>query len=183
MSGNNNLPSLEMEIHALRQKLKSSNHETVEECERLRAEIQQLYFQLARITRPGRYAGKRKNKRDINKKNKVITPEVIPPDLDLSGYLDSEKETASTADTEDSISTAVHLSSGENSAKSTDKSSVEDSLIPYEPRTKISLFDSYTLSREKTIEERFSVIAERMQERKQNWQESQEKKRPWWKPY
>ncbi len=180
---------LEMEINALRQKIKSSNHETVEECERLRNEIQELYFRLARTTRPGRYAGKRRKTYNRDR-GKSITPEVIPPDLDLSEYLNYDKETAATTDKEDSGDNNTSHSIPENSSINKDQLVPVSAPASWEPEiiqpNSGSITDNLreiaaSRDRNKTIEERFAIVAKRMEERRRLWQENQQKKRPWWK--
>lgn len=183
MKKKGNVLPLDREIQTLRFKIKSSNRETVEECERLRAEIQRLYFDLARATRPGRHASKRgKIKEQKKKNNKPITPEVIPPDLDLNEYLNAKEEVAAGNDKESSNGALIP----------SEKVKASNTLVPSLPETVIHP-DALNVSnpcnslsrnlreRDKTIEERFAIVAKRMQERRRQWLESQQKKRPWWK--
>jgi len=193
MEENKNTLPLEMEIENLRQKLKSSNRETVEECERLRAEIQRLYFQLARITRPGRYAEKRRKIKSYGQENKTITPEVIPPDLDVNEYLNHKEEAAAARDNNQynqaSDDSCVTVPPGEKTGINTSDSC--NALVPVIPEPVVHLRNNISAKcksiprslreRDATIEERFAMVAERMQERRHQWLENQEKKRPWWR--
>lgn len=148
----NSLPQTR-EIEALRQKIKSKHHETAEECDRLLNEIKKLSLDLQRVNRPGRRAGKRSSKSILRQ---PVSPEVIPPDLDVNEYLAQKSNSELLApDVSCPVITGKNYSAG---------------------------CSNIVEQREKTIEERFALVARRMQERKQRWQ-AQQQKRPWWKPW
>lgn len=180
MGENKNILPLEMEIESLRQKVKDSNNEIVEECERLRSEIQNLYFQIARTTRPGRYAEKRNRIKNRQKENQTVTPEVIPPDLDVSEYLKTQKEVA--AGKEEQYRNDIYTPAPHSDGALVPLLS-ENTVSPGPVNVSINYKPALQTLRErdKTIEERFARVAKRMQERRRQWLESQEKKRPWWR--
>lgn len=178
----------EMEIDLLRQKLKTSNYETLEQCEHLRFEIQKLYFQMARITRPGRHAKKQQKTQRKQHKNHLLTPEVIPPGLDINEFLHTQMETAACSEKKQITPPAnpvVFTVAAKNKSPVSNPVGIKN--ITLENTTTNNLHTSpqpranALKDRDKTIQKRFSMVAEKMQKRRQEWLEDQNKKRPWWK--
>lgn len=185
MHGNNmKVPPLETKIKELRDRLKSSNRETLEDCEHLRTEIRGFYLQLARTTRPGRYANRRKKHR--SKDNRPVNPEVLPPDLDVMEYLRLAGEMAAGEEDrfQDNNRQHENIYQPDNNGDE-----IGTGLIPFErtpaAQTEVATVNcnlmQYEKQREETIEDRFAVVAERMAKRRRRWLEEQETKKPWWK--
>ncbi|MCF8011824.1 MAG: hypothetical protein K9L17_06385 [Clostridiales bacterium] len=165
---------VDSELHSLRMKLKSSSHKTVEECQRLRVDIKKLQYAIARLNNPGRRVQKNSHKKNYHTKhkknlNKNNTPEVIPPDLDISEYLNTKKEIAAGKENPEENSLPVPIDNKDRKR-----------LAVYHPVNNY-VFPRTLEERNNTIEERFSIVAKRMKERRSQWMENQNTKQPWWK--